>query len=182
MRLAKTGAFPRANPTPRRCFLLTFPCHVQESSSYVRIGTFNYTSPFQWSLQHPLLVLAAIVLKLEDEEALWKLHDFETMSNCHMRYMLQHPSASKGEKGPVIETIRGHTDFGTFTLLFRQPIAGLQIRTADNSWKWVKAYPASITVNVAVCHPPTTPTPVVLRFTTDVLLSICAHRRIPSAR
>ncbi|OCT53237.1 flavonol synthase [Cladophialophora carrionii] len=131
--------------------------------------TEKFCRHLHYHILYRLLVLTAIILKLDDEEALWKLHDYEAMSNCHMRYMLQHPSASKGEKGPVTETIRGHTDFGTFTLLFRQPIAGLQIRTADNSWKWVKPYPASITVNVADT----------LSALTGGLLKSSIHRVIP---
>lgn len=35
------------------------------------------------------------------------------------------------------------------TLLFRQPVAALQVRSNDGSWKWVKPYPGSITVNLA---------------------------------
>lgn len=39
-------------------------------------------------------------------------------------------------------------DLGSFTLLFRQPVAGLQIRYhSTNEWKWVKPLDASITVN-----------------------------------
>lgn len=103
-----------------------------------------------------LLVLAAIILELDDEETLWRMHDYEAMSNCHVRYMLQHPSSSKPVDAPQpkaqTETIRGHTDFGTFTLLFRQPIAGLQVKNEDDtSGKWVKPYPDSVTVNIAVC-------------------------------
>jgi isopenicillin N synthase-like dioxygenase len=35
------------------------------------------------------------------------------------------------------------------TLLFRQPVAALQVRTPQETWKYVKPYPASITVNIA---------------------------------
>lgn len=73
--------------------------------------------------------------------------------------------------------VKGHTDFGSLTLLFRQPIAALQVRGNDGNWKWyaspksklgyhllciekliltmtksysrVKPYDGSITVNVA---------------------------------
>jgi len=49
------------------------------------------------------------------------------------------------------EVIYGHTDFGTFTFLFRQPVAALQVRLEEEkTWKWVKPVPGSITVNVAV--------------------------------
>ena len=32
-----------------------------------------------------LLILSAIIMELEDEEALWKLHDYEKQSQCHLR-------------------------------------------------------------------------------------------------
>lgn len=39
-------------------------------------------------------------------------------------------------------------DLGSFTLLFRQPVAALQIRyPSTNEWKWVKPQDATITVN-----------------------------------
>lgn len=45
--------------------------------------------------------------------------------------------------------VKGHTDFGSLTLLFRQPVAALQVRTPQEEWKYVKPYPGSITVNIA---------------------------------
>jgi len=43
----------------------------------------------------------------------------------------------------------GHTDLGTVTLLFRQPIAGLQILGEDENWTYVSAQLGTITVNLA---------------------------------
>ena len=41
-----------------------------------------------------------------------------------------------------------HEDLGSFTLLFRQPVAALQIRDpVHNQWKWVKPQDATLTVN-----------------------------------
>jgi len=46
------------------------------------------------------------------------------------------------------ELAEGHTDLGSFTLLYRQPVAGLQIRYHDSGdWKWVKPQDATLTVN-----------------------------------
>ncbi|KAI0470403.1 hypothetical protein GGR56DRAFT_660737 [Xylariaceae sp. FL0804] len=66
-----------------------------------------------------------------------------------MRYMLYYPrteeewqEADYGRKG-------GHTDLGTVTLLFRQPVAGLQILGEDGNWTWVSAQPGTVTVNLA---------------------------------
>ena len=43
---------------------------------------------------------------------------------------------------------RGHTDLGSFTLLFRQPVAALQIRNPiTGEWKWVKPQDGTLTVN-----------------------------------
>ena len=79
-----------------------------------------------------LLVLVALVLELP-ENALTKGHQYEETSDCHLRYMVyRHRTPEENERYQNIYS-QGHTDFGSLTLLFRQPIAALQIRT-----KWVK--------------------------------------------
>ena len=97
----------------------------------------------------PLLRLFAMVLQLPDEDYLVKQHTYEEKSEDHFRYMLYYPrteeewaEADYGKKG-------GHTDLGTVTLLFRQPVAGLQILGEDGEWSWVSAQPGTITVNLA---------------------------------
>jgi hypothetical protein len=38
----------------------------------------------------------------------------------------------------IDHNVYGHTDFGTFTLLMRQPFAALQVRPyGQEEWKWV---------------------------------------------
>jgi len=95
-----------------------------------------------------LLVLIAIVLEMP-EDTLIEGHKYDDVSECHLRYIIYR--ARTAEENAKYENLysRGHTDFGSLTLLFRQPIAALQIRMADGSWKWVKPYPGSITVNIA---------------------------------
>jgi isopenicillin N synthase-like dioxygenase len=63
-----------------------------------------------------------------------------------MKYHHRAPEENK-QLGGV--WVKGHTDFGSMTLLFRQPVAALQVRTPQDTWKWVKPYPGSITVNIA---------------------------------
>jgi isopenicillin N synthase-like dioxygenase len=62
-----------------------------------------------------LLVLCAIIMELEDEEALWKLHDYESVSQCHLRYMLYHPRTAEElaimKKHNIEHNVYGHTDF-----------------------------------------------------------------------
>ncbi|KAJ9649817.1 hypothetical protein H2198_010857 [Neophaeococcomyces mojaviensis] len=101
-----------------------------------------------------LLILCAIILELPDEEALWKMHDYESRSQCHLRYMLYHPRTPKEldimKEHKIEHNVYGHTDFGSLTLLMRQPVAALQVRPyGESQWKWVKPLRGSITVNVA---------------------------------
>lgn len=87
-----------------------------------------------------LLTLISIVLELP-EDALANGHRYNDISDCHLRYMIYR--ARTKEENAKYENLysRGHTDFGSLTLLFRQPIAALQVRLADGTWKWVKPYP-----------------------------------------
>ncbi|KAK1824522.1 hypothetical protein LTR12_001114 [Friedmanniomyces endolithicus] len=112
-----------------------------------------------------LLVLIAIVLELP-EDYLTKGHKYDDISECHLRYMIYHARTPEENERYQNLYSRGHTDFGSLTLLFRQPIAALQILTADGSWKWVKPHPGSITVNIAD----------VLQFWTAGYLKSSIHR------
>lgn len=38
---------------------------------------------------------------------------------------------------------------GSLTLLFRQPVAALQVLGKDSSWKWVRPQTDALTVNIA---------------------------------
>lgn len=112
-----------------------------------------------------LLTLFAIVLELPEDYFL-KHHRYEEKSDCHLRYMKYH-ARSPEENAKLGETwVKGHTDFGSMTLLFRQPVAALQVRSGDGSWKWVKPYPGSITVNLADS----------LEFITNGFLKSSIHR------
>lgn len=115
-----------------------------------------------------LLTLLAILLELPTEDSLLRSHRYAERSDCHLRYMKYHRRSPEqnAELGDV--WVKGHTDFGSLTLLFRQPVAALQVRGppppprggagggAEESggsgaaeWKWVRPQPGSITVNLA---------------------------------
>lgn len=96
-----------------------------------------------------LLVLISIVLELPSEDALAEGHRFTELSDCHLRYMVyRHRTPEENAKFHNLYS-KGHTDFGSLTLLFRQPIAALQVLTPAGEWRYVKPYPGSITVNIA---------------------------------
>lgn len=65
----------------------------------------------------------------------------------HLRYM-KYGKFSPEENAKLGLWGRGHTDLGSFTLLFRQPVAALQIRShSTGEWKWVKPQDGTVTVN-----------------------------------
>jgi len=97
----------------------------------------------------PLLRLFAIVLQLPDEEYLVKQHTYEKKSEDHFRYMLYHKRTAEEHAEAGFGRTTGHTDLGTVTLLFRQPVAGLQILGEDGKWTYASAQPGTITVNLA---------------------------------
>ncbi|RDW63902.1 putative UPF0676 protein [Coleophoma crateriformis] len=97
----------------------------------------------------PLLRLFAIVLKLPDEEYLVKQHTYDKKSEDHFRYMIYHKRTPEEHAASNYGQTGGHTDLGTVTLLFRQPVAGLQVLGEDGKWTWVSAQPGTITVNLA---------------------------------
>ncbi|KAI1269219.1 hypothetical protein F5Y18DRAFT_423463 [Xylariaceae sp. FL1019] len=112
-----------------------------------------------------LLVLFAIILELPEDFFLER-HRYDVRSDCHLRYMKYHHRTEEQNKALENVWVKGHTDFGSLTLLFRQPVAALQVRTPEGEWKWVKPYPASITVNLADS----------LEFLTNGFLKSSIHR------
>lgn len=115
---------------------------------------------------HKLLTLFAIVLELPEDHFTARHRYDEAVSDCHLRYMKYHArDAATNAKLDNI-WVKGHTDFGSLTLLFRQPVAALQVRGPDGGWKWVKPYDGSITVNVADA----------LQFLTNGFLKSSVHR------
>ncbi|KAK3374729.1 hypothetical protein B0H63DRAFT_437547 [Podospora didyma] len=94
-----------------------------------------------------LLCLFAILLELPDEDQLVRDHLYDVKGEDHLRYM--HYAARDPEENKKVGElyVSGHTDLGTVTLLFRQPVAALQILNSEGEWKWVKPQDATITIN-----------------------------------
>jgi isopenicillin N synthase-like dioxygenase len=65
-----------------------------------------------------LLVLFAIVLELPEDFFL-KNHRYEEKSDCHFRYMKYHRRTPEENAQLDNVWVKGHTDFGSLTLLFR---------------------------------------------------------------
>ncbi|THG99026.1 hypothetical protein EW026_g3260 [Hermanssonia centrifuga] len=95
----------------------------------------------------PLHVLLAIALELP-ESYFTDLHKYECKSEDHLRYMKYSKYAPEENLKIGNVWVQGHTDLGSWTLLFRQPVAALQIQNhKTGEWKYVKPQDATLTVN-----------------------------------
>ncbi len=99
-----------------------------------------------------LYELIAIALEIPPD-ALRQVHQYEDGACGILRYMRYSPFTD--DEIPQIKDglyAPGHTDSCAITLLFRQPIAALQIKDpGSGAWKWVKPMNDSLTVNVGDC-------------------------------
>ncbi|KAJ5672844.1 UPF0676 protein [Penicillium longicatenatum] len=97
----------------------------------------------------PLMVLFALVLELSDENLFAKQHSYDTFSDDYLRYMKYNKRTDEEHAASDFLQAKGHTDLGSVTLLFYQPVAGLQIQTAANQpWKYIQGIPGTATVNI----------------------------------
>lgn len=95
-----------------------------------------------------LFVLMAIILELP-EDYLYELHNYQNRSDDHLRYMIYNVRTQDEWDRAQAYSKGGHTDFGSLTLLYAQNVAGLQIRTPEGEWKYVKPVKGGITCNAA---------------------------------
>ncbi|EXJ93280.1 hypothetical protein A1O1_01672 [Capronia coronata CBS 617.96] len=118
-----------------------------------------------------LLVLISIILELP-EDYLLNAHAYDQVSDDHLRYMIYNVRTQDEWDRAQGYSLGGHTDFGSLTLLFSQHIAGLQIRTPEGQWKWVKPVEGGITCNAADT----------LSFLTNGLIKSTVHRVVSPPR
>lgn len=95
-----------------------------------------------------LFILISIILELP-ENYLAEAHGYEETSDDHLRYMIYNRRSKEDWDRVEAYNKSGHTDFGSLTLLFSQNVAGLQIRTPEGQWKYVKPVIGGITCNIA---------------------------------
>lgn len=95
-----------------------------------------------------LFVLIAMILELP-EVYFASAHAYDEDSDDHLRYMIYNVRTQDEWDRAQGYSKGGHTDFGSLTLLFSQHVAGLQIRTPEGEWKYVKPVEGGITCNAA---------------------------------
>ncbi|KAH9957691.1 Clavaminate synthase-like protein [Russula dissimulans] len=119
------------------------PQPIQENIHEVE----RFTRLLHSQVLDPLHTLLAVALELP-EDYFRNIHNYDVKSEDHLRYMKYTKFTSEENAAIGDNWFRAHTDLGSFTLLFRQPVAALQIRDPiHNEWKWVKPQDATLTVN-----------------------------------
>lgn len=96
---------------------------------------------------HRLLSIFEVILDVP-AATLTKIHEYDIRGEDQLRYM--HYASRTPEENEKLGNVYagGHTDLGSLTLLFRQPVAALQIRNDQGEWKWVKPQAGTLTVNI----------------------------------
>ncbi|KAF4579728.1 hypothetical protein EYR40_000094 [Pleurotus pulmonarius] len=141
--------YKREHPQPIRPFL-------PEIEAFSRHNHFNVV--------HPVLRLLALGLEL-DEEALVNMHGFDARGDSYVRFMKYYPRSEEDETRTKNVWLKGHTgdvpllrkgttsidaprtDSGSITVLWSQPVSGLQILTPSGKWKWIKHIDNALVIN-----------------------------------
>ncbi|KUJ17670.1 gibberellin 2-oxidase [Mollisia scopiformis] len=122
------------------------PKHAITTQNYDEIASFHRDV---WEkVARKLFVLIAIILELP-ENYLADAHAYDEESDDHLRYMIYNVRTQDEWDRAQAYSKGGHTDFGSLTLLLSQHVAGLQIRTPEGNWKYVKPVEGGITCNAA---------------------------------
>ncbi|KAK5679631.1 hypothetical protein LTS12_029354, partial [Elasticomyces elasticus] len=79
-----------------------------------------------------------------------KGHLYESNCDSSLRYLM-YRARTKEENTQFDDVyIRGHTDKGTLTFVFQQPVSVLQIKATDeSSWEHLRIQPGMVAVNLA---------------------------------
>ncbi|THU82642.1 Clavaminate synthase-like protein [Dendrothele bispora CBS 962.96] len=93
-----------------------------------------------------ILRLLAIGLKVP-EEAFIEKHSFEAPGESSVRFMKYYPRTLDEEIKAKNVWLKGHTDIGSITILWSQPISGLQILSPDKKWRYVKHIENALVIN-----------------------------------
>ncbi|KAF7304103.1 Clavaminate synthase-like protein [Mycena indigotica] len=123
--------YNRPHPEPLRPYLA-------EIEAFARHNHFN--------ILHPILRLLAMGMGLPDE-ALVEQHSFDEAGESSVRFMKYYPRSVDEEQRTKQVWLKGHTDIGSVTILWSQPVGGLQILSPDGQWRWVRHMENALVIN-----------------------------------
>ncbi|OAX38740.1 Clavaminate synthase-like protein [Rhizopogon vinicolor AM-OR11-026] len=95
-----------------------------------------------FNVVYTILRLIARGLELP-EDTLVNKHNWDHCNDCSIKFLKYHPSTDEAKL-----LLNGHTDYGTITMLWSQPVAGLQIQTHEGEWRWIRHMDNAIVINI----------------------------------
>ncbi|KAH9834992.1 uncharacterized protein C8Q71DRAFT_859328 [Rhodofomes roseus] len=95
---------------------------------------------------HPLLRLFALGLELP-EDTFVNLHKYDALGESYVRFMKYFPRSADDEVKAKQVWLKGHTDIGTITILWSQPVMALQVLMPDGQWRYVRHIDNALIVN-----------------------------------
>ncbi|KAF8841437.1 Clavaminate synthase-like protein [Paxillus ammoniavirescens] len=99
-----------------------------------------------FNILHPILRLIALSLELH-EETLVEKHSFDRPGETSGMFMKYYRRTEQEEEKSKNVWLKGHTDIGSVTILWSQPVAGLQILSPDGKWRWVRHIDNALVIN-----------------------------------
>ncbi|ESK90363.1 Clavaminate synthase-like protein [Moniliophthora roreri MCA 2997] len=111
---------------------------LPEIEAFARHNHFN--------ILHPILRLLALGLEIP-EDTFVNMHNFSAVGETYVRFMKYYPRTEEDEAKSKNVWMKGHTDFGTITILYSQPVAALQVQSPDGKWRWVKHIENAVVIN-----------------------------------
>ncbi|KAI0819373.1 Clavaminate synthase-like protein [Trametes gibbosa] len=98
-------------------------------------------------IMFPILQILARGLELPEDTFL-NMHGFDDDSETYVRFMKYYPRSEDDEQKAKNVWLKGHTDIGTVTVLWSQPVSALQILCPDGKWRWIKHIDNALVVNI----------------------------------
>ncbi|KAI0943093.1 hypothetical protein AcV7_002333 [Taiwanofungus camphoratus] len=98
------------------------------------------------NILHPILRLLALGMELP-EDTFVKNHGYSAVGETYVRFMKYYPRSEDEERKTQNVWLKGHTDFGSVTILWSQPVAALQILSPDGNWRWIKHIDNALVIN-----------------------------------
>ncbi|KAK0498969.1 hypothetical protein EDD18DRAFT_1460971 [Armillaria luteobubalina] len=100
-----------------------------------------------FNVVYPILKFLARGLELP-EDTLIKQHQFDAEGEASVRFMKYFPRSKEEEEQTERVWMKGHYDICSVSVLWSQPIGGLQILSPDGIWRWVKHMDNALVINV----------------------------------
>ncbi|KAI0341627.1 Clavaminate synthase-like protein [Trametopsis cervina] len=99
---------------------------------------------------HTVLRLLAMGLELPEDIFVNK-HNWAADGETNVRFMKYHPRTMEEEDMAKQVWLKGHTDVGSITILWSQPVSGLQILSREGEWKWIRHIDNALVINAGDC-------------------------------